>query len=212
MIRKEGAKILVPTFFICFLLLVFSLRPGWGVLWILFCCAFGFFLFSLWFFRDPNRLIPDNPNAIVCPADGKVISIKEIEDAFVGKCTRIAIFMSVVSVHVNRVPISGVVKNVEYIHGKFLSAFRPETSLENEQNAISIENERLKIKVVQIAGIVARRIISYVVVGDELKRGERFGMIQFGSRVEVFVPPTVRICVKSGEKVTSGETIIGEIL
>lgn len=212
MIRKEGAKILVPTFFISFILLILSLRPGWGVLWILFWCAFGFFLFSLWFFRDPNRLIPDDPNAIVCPADGKVISIQEVEDAFVGKCTRIAIFMSVVSVHVNRVPINGVVKNIEYIHGKFLSAFKPETSLENERNAISIENERLRIKVVQIAGIVARRIISYVVVGDELKRGERFGMIQFGSRVELFVPPTIRICVRPGEKVTSGETIIGEIL
>lgn len=212
MIRKEGAKILVPTFFISFILLILSLRPGWGVLWILFWCAFGFFLFSLWFFRDPNRLIPDDPNAIVCPADGKVISIQEVEDAFVGKCTRIAIFMSVVSVHVNRVPINGVVKNIEYIHGKFLSAFKPETSLENERNAISIENERLRIKVVQIAGIVARRIISYVIVGDELKRGERFGMIQFGSRVELFVPPIVRICVRPGEKVTSGETIIGEIL
>ncbi|PIS27427.1 MAG: phosphatidylserine decarboxylase family protein [Candidatus Marinimicrobia bacterium CG08_land_8_20_14_0_20_45_22] len=212
MIRKEGAKILIPTFLISFLLILISSQLNWDVLWILFWFAFGFFLFSLWFFRDPNRLIPDNPKAIVCPADGKVVSIEEVEDPFVGKCTRVAIFMSILNVHVNRVPISGIVKNVEYIHGKFMSAFKPETSLENERNVISIENDQLRIKVVQIAGIVARRIVSYVTAGDDLKRGERFGMIQFGSRVEIFVPPTVHVCVGLGEKVAGGETIIGEIL
>lgn len=211
MIRKEGVKILIPTFFISFIFLILSLKPGSVIIWILFWIFFLFFLFSLWFFRDPNRLIPQKENSLISPADGKVILIDDIRDDFVGKGKRIVIFMSIINVHVNRIPCDGIIRNIEYMKGKFLSAFKPETSVENERCTISIESEKLKIKVVQIAGIVARRIVSYLSVGDEVQKGDRFGMIMFGSRVEILVPENVRISVNPGEKVKSGETTIGEI-
>lgn len=211
MIRKEGVKILISTFFISFIFLILSLKPGSVIIWILFWIFFLFFLFSLWFFRDPNRLIPQKENSLISPADGKVILIDDIRDDFVGKGKRIAIFMSIINVHVNRIPCDGIIRNIEYMKGKFLSAFKPETSVENERNTISIESEKLRIKVVQIAGIVARRIVSYLSVGDEVQKGDRFGMIMFGSRVEILVPENVRISVNPGEKVKSGETTIGEI-
>ncbi|MFQ3608670.1 MAG: phosphatidylserine decarboxylase [Chloroherpetonaceae bacterium] len=166
-------------------------------------------LFTLQFFRDPERTPPTVPNAIISPADGKVVVVKEVEHAFFnGKAKMVSVFMSPINVHVNRNPISGTVTHFKYIEGQYIAAFDHDAGERNERTEIGIENERVKVFFKQISGFVARRIICDLKEGDKIRIGERFGMIQFGSRVDIFLPPTVEVKVKVGDTATAGETII----
>ncbi|MFQ5602552.1 MAG: phosphatidylserine decarboxylase family protein [bacterium] len=169
--------------------------------------------FMFYFFRDPERTIPAAANVVVSPADGKVIEIQEdFEKEFLnGKSTRISIFLSVFDVHVNRIPISGTVGYFRYRRGSFVQAFKSEASEINEQTIIGIENDRHKILFKQIAGIIARRIVCHVREGIVVEQGERFGIIKFGSRVDVFLPEEFEIKVSLNQKVKGGESIIGVV-
>ena len=165
-----------------------------------------------WFFRDPDRLVPTEAGAIVSPADGKVIKIEPVDETpyFEGACTKISVFMSIFNVHVNRSPHEGTVRKVDYFPGKFFSANLDKASADNEHNALLVEAPDGKmVGFVQIAGLVARRIICAVQPGDRLKRGERFGMICFGSRLDIYLPPETRVSVSVGDKVQAGTSILG---
>jgi phosphatidylserine decarboxylase len=169
-------------------------------------------LFTLYFFRDPERVIPEGADRIVSPADGKVVEITECQepDFIGGKAIQVAIFLSVWDVHVNRIPVDGRVAFLEYRKGEFRKAYLAEASEFNERMEIGIEGPRGKFLVKQIAGILARRIVCRVRKGDPVTRGDRFGMIKFGSRTELFLPTSVRLRVTVGEQVHGGETIIGD--
>lgn len=171
-----------------------------------------FFLFTLNFFRDPTRTSPIGEKYIISPADGEVIKIEQIEEEkFIkGNSVMISIFMSPLNVHVNRNPIDGNVAYYQYVSGEYFAAFEDKASLKNEQTHIGIENKFGKVFFKQIAGFVARRIICTLKVGDSVKAGTRFGMIQFGSRVDVYLPATAKINVKMNEKTVAGETILAE--
>lgn len=168
--------------------------------------------FICWFFRDPDRVVPTQEGAVVSPADGKVI-IHEIvnENPFIeGPCLKISIFMSVFNVHVNRIPHEGKISRVVYNPGKFFTANLDKASLDNEQNAIILETEKgKKICFIQIAGLIARRILCRIQEGDELSRGQRFGMICFGSRLDLFLPPDTQSAISIGDKVQAGTSILG---
>jgi phosphatidylserine decarboxylase len=169
-------------------------------------------LFLLYFFRNPKRRIPDFKGSVVAPADGKVIYAGEYsEDRFLGgKTVKISIFMSIFNVHINRVPASGRITDVFYRKGRFFSANFNKASLLNEQNALLLETEdNKKIVFIQIAGLVARRIICWIKKGDAVIKGQRFGLICFGSRVDIFLPLGTKIDVKIGQRVKGGETILG---
>jgi phosphatidylserine decarboxylase len=165
------------------------------------------------FFRDPDRLVPTGEGLVVSPADGKVIKVEAVDRTpyFDGPCTRISVFMSVFNVHVNRVPHEGTIRQVDYHPGKFFSANLDKASTDNEHNALLLESSNgKKVGFVQIAGLVARRIICAVQAGDVLKRGQRFGMICFGSRLDVYLPPETDIRVAVGDKVQAGSSILGK--
>ena len=211
MIAREGLKIIFTAFVLSFILLMSALYFDLSFLMVLFWIVFGFFLFSMWFFRDPERKTPAGENLIVSPADGKIVAIRPEKDDDIGNAVRVSIFMSIFSVHVNRIPLGGIVKNMEYSKGRFLSAMKPEVSFENEHNTVLLKNEKINLKFSQIAGLIARRIVSYLHIDGEVKTGERCGLIKFGSRVDVVVPETVKINVQIGDKVTAGVSIIGVI-
>jgi phosphatidylserine decarboxylase len=162
-------------------------------------------IFCLWFFRDPDRSIPPGPVA-VSPADGKVVAITTDPD---GR-RRLGIFLNVFDVHVNRTPIEGTVREIRYRPGKFLVASRPEAASENEQNTFVVEGQGTSIEFSQIAGLIARRIICYKAVGDKVAKGERVGLIQFGSRVDVLFGPEWELAVKEGERVSAGSSVIAK--
>lgn len=168
----------------------------------------GLALFVLNFFRDPEREIPPHPHAIVSPADGRVVQI--VAEQFQGRrFQRVSIFMSPLDVHVNRAPIAGTVKEVHYQKGAFRVASQDRASVENEQNVFTVEGEGGEIVVKQIAGALARRIVFWKRLGDKLARGERVGLIKFGSRVDVLAGPDVQWQVKVGERVHAGSSILG---
>ena len=171
-------------------------------------------LFVVWFFRNPERSSPDKPLQLISPADGKVIRIEETtsEGLSSGSFLKISIFMNVFNVHVNRIPYSGEVVAIRYKPGKFLSANLDKASALNERNTLMIRTaEGREIMTVQIAGLIARRIVCWVKEGAKVKKGERFGLIRFGSRVEVYLPLGSTLLVKVGDKVKAGETPIGEL-
>lgn len=172
------------------------------------------FLIIVYFFRDPRRQPPARDNVIVAAADGRVIDIHEVkENEFLqAPATQISIFLSILDVHVNRVPMSGRVAYFDYRKGRFAPAYRKEASLRNEHTLIGIENDKCRILIKQIAGTIARRIVCNVQKGSRVKCGEKFGMIKFGSRVEMVLPKNVRVVVEPNTKVKGGETIIGELL
>lgn len=167
------------------------------------------------FFRDPERHIPDADGLIVAPADGRVVSIADMKgnDGSAKAATRVSIFLSPLDVHINRIPVGGKVVDVRYRSGKFLAAYKEEASERNERNALDIvDDQGRKIGVVQIAGVLARRIVCRVRPGDSLKRGERFGLIMFGSRTDTYLPSGCRIEVREGQRVKGGETVLGRFL
>ncbi|PLX85640.1 MAG: phosphatidylserine decarboxylase family protein [Desulfuromonas sp.] len=191
-----------------FVTLVFALL-GWGFLTL---ALLGLTLFTVYFFRNPERVVPVGDNLIVAPADGKVIYVGEAyeERYFKEQVTKISIFMNVFNVHVNRVPCDGKVVDMFYHKGGFLNASLDKASLENEQAGILMETENgQKILFVQIAGLVARRIVTYPVVGDLLKVGMRYGLIRFGSRVDIYLPSSCDVQVTLGEKTVAAETVLG---
>jgi phosphatidylserine decarboxylase len=206
-IVKEGIPFIIPpgaaaiiTFFA-------------GFVWVA-LLLFLLTLFVVWFFRNPERTIPENPFQLISPADGKVIRIEETsrEGHSDRSFLKISIFMNVFSVHVNRIPCSGQVVSIRYIPGKFLSANLDKASALNEKNTVLIRtNDGREIMVVQIAGLIARRIVCWMKEGMKVKKGERFGLIRFGSRVEVLLPLGSTSLVKTGDKVRAGETPIGEL-
>lgn len=169
--------------------------------------------FVLFFFRNPYRKIPVEPKVIVSPADGRVMSVSEMDenDFIKGKAIKVSIFLSLFNVHINRSPVAGTVKFTAYRPGKYLPAFKSHASDINERNTIGVEGNGIRVIVHQITGFVARRIVCWVKEGDVLTTGERFGLIKFGSCTEIIVPAGTEIRVKPGDKVKGAKTIIGVI-
>ena len=184
--------------------------------WSLWLVAIVLLLLTLWvayFFRDPERTGERGSSLVVAPADGKLIMITEVDEPnFVrGRAIRLSIFMNVFNVHVNRYPVDGNVTYVHYNEGKFLNAAVEKSSLENEQMSVGIESGKHRILVRQIAGLIARRIVTYSKPGDTAKQGERMGIIRFGSRVDVFIPTTSTVRAKLGDVTTAGVTILAHL-
>ena len=163
---------------------------------------------SAGFFRDPERAIPVVANGVLSPADGRVISIEDAVDPFVGASVRVAIFLSPLDVHVNRTPIAGVITDAIYTPGAFKPAYDKDADA-NERCAVRLQGEHARVTAVQIAGVVARRIVCRVAAGDKLAPGERYGMIRFGSRTDCYMPRSTEITVRAGEHVRGGQTVIG---
>ena len=177
-------------------------RPAWAVVPLLLA------LFFLWFFRDPERDIPQTAGAVVSPADGKVTDVSTVTTIDGAKQTRISIFLSVFDVHVNRSPIAGVVRDVRYQRGKFLNAMNEASAEQNEQNVVHVEGEGQVVVFKQIAGLLARRIVFHPKVGDKVDRGQRVGLIKFGSRTDVVLNSTASLQVKVGDRVRGGASIL----
>ena len=202
-------------------------REGWpyllavGLLAIIFTKLFGviytlplwiIFVFVLQFFRDPPRLVPVAPNAVLAPADGRVIVVEKMYDPYAQRdALKISIFMNVFNVHSNRIAVNGRIKSIEYFPGKFFNADFDKASLENEMNAMVIDASGNDITLVQVAGLIARRILCYVRVGDLVKKGERYGFIRFGSRVDVYLPLHAEPLVSVGDKVRATSTLLAVI-
>jgi len=167
-------------------------------------------LFLFYFLRDPERQVPAGEGLFIAPADGRVVTVRQTEELIFlqGPATQISIFMSVLDVHVNRAPMEGEVAFQEYRPGRFLPAYRHEASDENESNLLGLLEGETRILIKQVAGILARRIVCWSSVGQRLSRGQRFGLIKFGSRVDLFLPPDVEVLVALDEKVRAGETVL----
>jgi len=203
-VAREGAPFILASFFSAIIAFVAgAFLPG---VFLILVTAF-----ILAFFRDPERVIPQAPGAIVSPADGRVIKVERVTDSRLlgGEVMKISIFMSIFDVHVNRVPSSGRVESVSYNPGRFLVANRDKASLENEQNGLVVRTPGGRVYAFnQIAGLVARRIVCRVGPGDVLTRGDRFGMIRFGSRLDVYLPTECTPGVETGDRVRAGSSII----
>ncbi|HEV8244096.1 MAG TPA: phosphatidylserine decarboxylase family protein [Nitrospirales bacterium] len=204
-IAREGVPFLaaaaIPT--------VVAWTLGWMVASVLFGTAT---LFIGWFFRNPLRRVPGGPNLIVSPGDGRVLAVVEEEEPrfLKERAARVSIFLSPLNVHINRTPCAGLVQTVAYTPGKFRMANRPEATLENEQTAVLFETEAgRRILCVQVAGYVARRIVCWLSEGEQVARGERYGLIRFGSRMDLYVPIGTALRVKTGDRVVGGESVIG---
>ncbi len=180
---------------------------GWlaGPVWALPACLLA--VFFLWFFRDPERVISDSAGAVVSPADGKVTDVSSILMNGIAR-TRISIFLSVFDVHVNRSPTAGVIKDVRYQKGKFLNAMNPASAEHNEQNTVTVEADGQTVAFKQIAGLLARRIVFTKRVGDPVMRGERVGLIKFGSRVDVLLDASANLHIKVGDRVKGGSSVL----
>ena len=167
------------------------------------------------FFRDPERRIPEGEELVVSPADGKVVSIADVTGAspVTGAATRVSIFLSPLDVHINRLPVAGKIEEIRYQPGKFFAAYKEEASERNEQNSLKIvDSQGRMFGVVQIAGVMARRIVCWAKAGDILRRGERFGLIMFGSRTDLYLPRGCSIEIREGQRVKGGETILGRFV
>ena len=209
-LAPEGNIIIYPIFFI--LVISFGIEFIFRVEYLLFVNMFLLvsFIFCLNFFRDPKRIVPKDKNCIVSPADGKIIKIKEFEDPETKeKLKLVSIFLSVFNVHSNRMPVDGLIKNVDYIKGDFLAAFDHKASEQNERTEISIEARFGSMVVKQIAGLVARRILCYAKKDEKMLIGDRLGFIRFGSRTDIILPNDVILNVELDQKVYGGQTIIG---
>lgn len=193
------------------ILLAFIAAVGWFFFTPLLYLSFILFAFCFYFFRNPDRVCPEalnDPNVIVCPADGKIVDIQSL-DGKNGYHTKISIFLSPLDVHVNWTPIAGNVEKVEYVPGKFMMAFLPKSSELNEHNDVIIRNQNGQTVLVrQIAGTVARRIVCWISRGESVQVGQKYGMIKFSSRIDLFLPHDVVVNVQMGQKVSGGQTVI----
>lgn len=197
---RDGYLYAVPLI-VAAVLLGWLTRPPWAII----PCLLA--LFFLWFFRDPERTIPHEAGAVVSPGDGKVTDVSTVT---VGneKQTRVSIFLSVFDVHVNRSPITGIIRDVRYQRGLFLSAMNKASAEQNEQNIVTVEGDGHRVIFKQIAGLLARRIVFYPQAGDRLERGQRVGLIKFGSRVDVVLDGSARVNVKVGDRVKGGASVL----
>jgi len=204
-IARQGFPFIALALILVALFLWLDLPVGWGISALL-------TIFVASFFRDPERTSPPG-ETILAPADGRVLLIEEeASPQYPGKAIKISIFMSVFNCHINRLPVSGKIENILYRPGKFYAADKARASAENEQNALLIRTDQgWEILVVQVAGLIARRIVCWVRTGESVKRGERFGLIRFGSRVDLYLPLSTRVSIKRGDRVKAGLTVIGEI-
>ncbi|MCH7619458.1 MAG: phosphatidylserine decarboxylase family protein [Candidatus Marinimicrobia bacterium] len=209
----EGIPFVVAAGVLLIALGLAATMTGIGFLWGLTYAEAVLLLFIVFFFRDPDRTTPKERGVIVSAADGKVVTVKEVEfpDISAEKLIQVSVFLSIFDVHVNRIPVSGKVREVKYFPGKFMLAWKEKASLDNEQTLISIDSEGKTIYLKQIAGLVARRISWQLDAGQSVEAGERFGLIRFGSRVDLLLPTDSRIEVKVGDKVKGGETVIGAL-
>ncbi len=201
LIAREGWLVLLAAFAAAF---VATWLVGWWSIpfWI-------WAVFALQFFRDPERVPPADGDAVIAPADGRIVVVGKARDEYLDRdALKISVFMNVFNVHSNKSPVDGVVKGVWYTPGSFVNADLDKASTENERNAIHIASARGDVTCVQIAGLIARRILCYVKTGDTLARGQRYGFIRFGSRVDVYLPVSARPEVSIGQKVTGGRTIL----
>jgi len=207
-VAKEGYPFIVVTAALT--------AVAWAIGWIGLAVILGIFTLGfLGFFRDPERCPPDGEGLIVAPADGKVVSITRVRQGPLMKNadSRVSIFLSPLDVHINRSPIGGKVSEVKHTSGKFIAAYKDEASERNEQNSLRLSDDRdREVEVVQVAGVLARRIICRVRQGDFLSRGARFGLIMFGSRTDLYLPAGSRMEVSEGQRVKGGETIIGRFV
>lgn len=200
-IAREGWPILFGTLAIALIVTMFA---GWWSIpfWI-------FAIFALQFFRDPARVPPADVDAVISPADGRIVCVEKVRDPHLDReALKISVFMNVFNVHSNKSPVDGEIKGRWYTAGSFVNADFDKASLENERNALWIQAARGDVLCVQIAGLIARRILCYVRTGDRLVRGQRYGFIRFGSRVDVYLPTDARAEVSIGQKVTGGRTIL----
>ncbi|MDR1702383.1 MAG: phosphatidylserine decarboxylase family protein [Sporomusaceae bacterium] len=205
---KEG-YVYILAFLLLAVVAFFTLNIYWSILPAILS------LYMMFFFRNPERILPTAENLILSPADGTVMAVSEIytdEEFLHSEAIKVTIFLSVFNVHINRAPIAGEIKFQQYSQGRFRPAYKATVGWENERHTIGLENEKMRVLVTQIAGILARRIVSWVTLGNVLKQGERYGLIKFGSCTEIVVPKNVEILVKKGDKVKGGETIIGRVL
>lgn len=204
---REGYIYIAAAFFLA-VVMYFGFGVAVAVPFVVLACYFTYF------FRNPDRTIPTDEHLVVSPADGTVQDVVELEDDdFVkGPCTKIIIFLSVFNVHVNRSPIAGEIKCQKYVCGRFRPAYKDEVGFENERHMLGIENEKgFRVTVTQIAGILARRIVSWVTLDDNMSKGQVYGLIKFGSCTELVVPRNVEVLVKKGDKVRGGESVLGRI-
>jgi len=218
LIAREGYPFLIGSLLGAIILYAVSTMAHgyWLIIWrTLSVVIFLFALFTAYFFRDPERIVPYDDTSLLAPADGTIIDIREVEEPLYlkDKVKRVSIFMSPLDVHINRAPLTGVIDFVHYHPGKFFSAFKEKASLDNESILIGFKAQKdaQKIAVKLIAGLIARRIVFKKKVQDELRQGERIGMIRFGSRAELFCPLSTQIRVSIGDKVTAGQSVIGTI-
>ena len=210
MIAPEGKIILIPASVLLLVLGFLSFKTGNVWFKTVYVLDFIFVIFSLYFFRDPERDMPSDETLFVSPADGKVVQIIDVNDPEVGQAKQISIFLSVFNVHKQVVPMTGKILHSKYNKGKFLAAWDHKASMDNEQMEVLIETETgLKYKVKQIAGLIARRILCYMDEGQSYKRGDRLGFIRFGSRVDIIVPYNFKIDVKVGDIVENCKTVLG---
>ena len=204
---REGYIYIAAALFLA-VVMYFGFGVAVAVPFVVLACYFTYF------FRNPDRTIPTDEHLVVSPADGTVQDVVELEDEdFVkGPCTKIIIFLSVFNVHVNRSPIAGEIKCQKYVCGRFRPAYKDEVGFENERHMLGIENEKgFRVTVTQIAGILARRIVSWVTLDDNMSKGQVYGLIKFGSCTELVVPRNVEVLVKKGDKVRGGESVLGRI-
>ena len=218
MLSKYGYDNAIPMLIIGFSLVLLSgfvLQNVWS--WISAILGIIIILFTLWFFRDPQRSIPSSAisdhSIIIAPADGKIVEIIEMEEKefFKGKARQISIFLSPLDVHVNRSPVSGTVEFYRYMQGDYMVAWHPKASELNEQSRIGVQNEFGKVFFKQITGVLARRIVCTVKQGDVLATGEQIGMMKFGSRMDIILPLDAEIIVHKDERTRGGETIIARL-
>lgn len=202
------ARDAIPYVAIPFIGAVVCVGLGWTIAAIVLFAVAGFMVY---FFRDPERQVPSDENLVVSPADGKVVRIVKLDPTDSASPTRVSIFLSVFDVHINRAPIAGQITDVVYQPGAFKVAFADAASLMNEQSVITIQGATIRVVFKQIAGVLARRIVFRKQVGDWVAAGERVGLIKFGSRVDVLLPPEVEIGVKEGDRVAGGSSILGKI-
>jgi len=215
-IHREGYRYILIATVLWALIGYFSYRMLFSVpvlFWLVNAICFLLWFWIIWFFRLPGRAFSEGEHRVIAPADGKVVVIEETYEPeyFKDKRLQVSIFMSPLNVHVNRNPISGAVKYMKYHPGKYLVAWHPKSSTENERTTMVIGNDRMELLVRQIAGALARRICYYVKEGDVVKQNEEFGFIRFGSRVDLFFPPGTQVDVKIGDIVKGGITVIAHL-
>lgn len=210
---REGLLFIIIAALIAAGTFAFALNRRSWPLWLAAVLLVVVAIWVAYFFRDPERTGERGERLVIAPADGKVVQVTEVDEpSFLHeKAIRISIFMNVFNVHVNRYPVSGVVRYVHYNPGKFLNAAVEKASLENEQSSVGIESGSNRVLVRQIAGLIARRIVTYGKDGERVTQGDRMGIIKFGSRVDVFLPLSARPRVKTGDPTFAGVTVIGEL-